>query len=239
MVNRLSVFYSVHFEEVPFEQIRDAIIDAISELRLLNKPPTVLDFACIWNAEVSVLVRSGKRVARKDKSLRSLVISLFHDRRGKIAALARTHWNAVFTPTLISTTQATGGPDAVNVGSTTGVHSLTASSGDCWGMIRPQSGSSVFLVVKRKYVDDNHVTDDNLSVTALAESQPHSSEHPTSNGQPREPQTAPAEDVLAGKTSSLDHFTAVYTHRRRRAADCSQILSRTNLSAWLLHRSYR
>ncbi len=169
MVNRLSVFHSVHFEEIPFEHIRNAINDAIAELHLLDKPPTILEFASVWNAEASVLIKTGKRVERKDKSLRSLVLSMFHDRRGKIAAMARNSWRSTFVPS-VSTT----GPDPNHPMS--GVHSLTANSGDCWGMFRPSAaanGGSVVLVVKRKYVT---VEDQNNESSETRAARPSDSE---------------------------------------------------------------
>ena len=143
----MSVFHSVHFEEIPIAVIRDAVIAAITDVKLLDQPPANLEFAHIWNTDVSVVVKTGKRFERKDKSLRSVVLAMFHDRRGKIAAVGKSAWRSTFLPAGFANASS---PDTTMPR----VHSLTSKSSDCWGMIRPSSRTdsetSVFLVVRRK-----------------------------------------------------------------------------------------
>jgi hypothetical protein len=151
MVHNLSVFHSVHFEEIPFHNIRSSIIEAISDLNLLDHPPSVMEFGTLWNTDVSIVIKTKSSVQRKTRSLRSIVLSLFHDRRGKIAQVSRDAWRATYIPRTSSTTAA----DA-----STGVHSLTTNSSDCWGMIRlASSKEAVFLVVKRKFSRVGDVSD--------------------------------------------------------------------------------
>lgn len=143
----MTVFHSVHFEEIPLEIMRTSITEAIDDLNLFEKPPTMSEFASIWNTEVSTLCKSGKRFERKDKSLRSIVLTLFHDRRGKIAAVARQAWRTIFTPPATTNAEKLAYPANL-----TGVHCLSSSTLDCWGMIHElKDGDTVFRVVKRSF----------------------------------------------------------------------------------------
>lgn len=149
IVNNVSIFYSVHFEEIPFDVIRSAIILAISETQLLARPPTSLEFEDIWNAEVSLLVKKPKRTHRVDKCLRSVVFGLFHDRRGKLSAVARSAWCSIFCGASTGSEPRTESPQAI------GVISLSSSTADCWGFLHVRSGSDdatpVFRVVQRSF----------------------------------------------------------------------------------------
>lgn len=148
IVCNVSILYSVHFEEIPFDVIRTAIISAISQAKLIDRPPTILEFNSMWNAEVSLLVKKPKRVHRVDKSLRSIVFGLFHDRRGKISHVARTAWLSIFG----GVSDELGKPD---VTVRQGVTSLSSSTADCWSFFHVRSRSEdapVFRVVKRMFL---------------------------------------------------------------------------------------
>jgi hypothetical protein len=161
MVSHFSIFHSVHFEEIEFHLIRKAIISMIATLKLVESIPTYEEFDAIWTTEVSIVCVINKKHVRKIKSLRSTVLGLFHDRRGKIANVARTIWRSVLTPPPV---------DARSKQSSrpSGVHSLTDSSSDCWSFIHKRDSGLVNIRVVQR---GERLSGPNDSDPALPESE--------------------------------------------------------------------
>ena len=130
--------------------VRTQILQAIADVNLLEETPTILEFPTFWNEDVSVMCshgttkKGGQKVVRRDKSLRSIVLSLFHDRRGKIAKAAGILWRSVFNPATGCVVEFRSGVQA----------ELTTSSSDCWSFMHERDHVRVFRVLKRNFDKD-------------------------------------------------------------------------------------
>ena len=62
LVHNLSVFDSVLYEEIPFHNIHSSIIEAISDLFLLDNPPSVMEFGTLWNTDVSIVIKTKSSI---------------------------------------------------------------------------------------------------------------------------------------------------------------------------------
>ena len=147
MVHNMSVFHSVHMEEIDTFLIRKSVLALVESTKLVEVIPTVSEFTDMWTSEVSIVCSVGKKHVRKIKSLKSVVKSLFHDRRGKIATIARSTWSSVFMPPAFDASRS-------DRSAKSGVHSLIESTSDCWSFVhkRTSNDAGVSLrIVKRGY----------------------------------------------------------------------------------------